>query len=290
MPNSNQLILVTGATGHQGKAVLHHLRKHRFATRVLTRNPEKPGARQIAEQGIEVVRGDLSDSASIDQALKGVSGVYSVQDSKQGPEVEIRMGNNLTDAAVRAGVRHLVYSSVGSADRHTGIPHFDSKAAIEDHLRASGVPYTVVRPTFFMENWFGLQGMIEGGAIQWALKPETSLQMIAVDDIGAFVGMAFANPEKWQGRAIDLAGDDLTMTAIAEEFSRVAGHPVAYRQIPWDAFQQVAGDEMTTMFRWFESTGYSVDIGALRKEYPALSDFPHWLNEHWRKGSAPGRQ
>jgi uncharacterized protein YbjT (DUF2867 family) len=278
-----RLILVTGATGHQGGAALRHLRERGFAVRAATRDPNKPEARQLAGHGAEVVQVDLDDPASLAKALDGVYGVYSVQDWKGGTEAEIRQGNHLTDAANRARVSHVVYSSVGSADRHTGIPHFDSKAAVEEHLRGSGVPYTIIRPVFFMENWLGMKGMIDQGTITLPLSPETRLAMIAVDDIGGFAAMAFEHPGRWQGRAIDIAGDDLSMNEAARAFTRAAGREVRYRQIPWEQFEQQAGREMTTMFRWFESTGYDIDISAIRSEYPKLTGFERWLHVNWPK-------
>lgn len=283
-----RVILVTGATGRQGGAVARHLRERGFTVRAATRDPEKPAARQLSGQNVELMRVDLNDPVSISKALDGVYGVYSVQDAKQGADGEIRDGNNLTDAANRAGISHLVYSSVGSADRQTGIPHFDSKAVVEAHLRASGIPYTVIRPTFFMENWLGMKGMIDGGAIAWPLKPEVRLQMIAVDDIGGFVALAFEHPGRWQGRAIDIAGDELATDGIAQAFTRANGREVRYRQVPWEQFEQQAGREMTTMFRWFESTGYHVDIPAIRNEYPKLMNFERWLNTHWQRMQAQG--
>lgn len=278
-----RLILVTGATGRQGGAVLRRLRERGFTVRAATRDPEKPAARELSGHDVEVVALDLNDSASITQALDGVYGVYSVQVAVQGPEPEVRQGNNLTDAANRARVSHLVYSSVGSADQHTGIPHFDSKARIEEHLRGSGIAHTIIRPVFFMENWLRMKQMIDGGAIRLPLKPETRLQMIAVDDIGAFAAMAFEHPGRWQGRAIDIAGDELPMSGIAQSFSRATGHEVRYEQIGWEQFQQQAGREMTTMYRWFESTGYHVDIPAIRREYPNLTNFERWLHVDWPK-------
>src|SRR6266511_2913316 len=126
--NSNRLILVTGATGHQGGAVLKHLRKKGFPVRILTRDPDKPEARKLVGSGTEVVRGDLNDQGTLTRALEGVYGVYSVQAANFGDiENEVRQGINLADAAARSRINHLVYSSVASAHKNTGIPHFDSK-------------------------------------------------------------------------------------------------------------------------------------------------------------------
>src|SRR5579875_3300369 len=221
--DKDRLILVTGATGHQGGAALRHLRTKGFPVRALTRDPDKLAAGALRAEGAELVRGDLHDIDSIRRALDGVYGVYSVQNWQEGAESEVRQGINLADAANRADVSHFVYSSVGSADKNTGIPHFDSKFRVEEHIRGTGLAYTIVRPVFFMENWLGMRGGIERGTLALPLRPETRLQMIAVDDIGAFVEMAFSKPGKWRNRAIDIAGDDLSMSEIAEAFGRVSG-------------------------------------------------------------------
>jgi uncharacterized protein YbjT (DUF2867 family) len=279
---SQRTILVTGATGTQGGAVFHHLQGRGFSVRVLTRDPEKPAARALAGRGAEVVGGDLNDPASLTRALDEVYGVYSVQESTGGAEAEIRQGINLADAANRSGVSHLVYSCVGSADQNTGIPHFDSKFRIEEHIKATGIRYTIFRPVFFMDNWLRSKEQIAEGSLAQPLNPETRLQMIAVDDIGAFVAMAFEHPGRWEGRAMDIAGDELSMSEIAEAFSRSLGREVHYRQLPWDAFEERAGHEITVMYRWFQNVGYHVDIAAVRQLYPNLTSFERWLNSTWR--------
>jgi uncharacterized protein YbjT (DUF2867 family) len=275
-------ILVTGATGRQGGAALRHIRAKGFSVRAITRDPSTPKARALAAPGVEIVRGDLHNETSILPALERVYGVYSVQNWQEGPQSEIEQGINLVDAAKRAAVRHLVYSSVGSADKNTGIPHFDSKFQIEQHIRAAGVPYTILRPVFFMENWLGMKSNIEQGTLALPLTPETRFQMIAVDDIGAFVAEAFDNPSKYQGRAIDIAGDDLSLAEIAGAFSRASGRAVKYQQVPWDQFEQHAGHELTVMWKWFQEAGYHIDISALRREHPQMINFERWLESNWR--------
>jgi uncharacterized protein YbjT (DUF2867 family) len=282
---NNKTILVTGATGHQGGAVIRHLRERGFAVRALTRNPDKPEARELGP-GTEIVRGDLSDASSITRALEDVAGVYSVQDSTQGFDTEVRQGTNVADAVNRSAVGHLVYSSVASADRNTQIPHFDSKAKIEDHIRNTGVRYTIFRPVFFMENLLQMKDMIEHGTFAMPLSPDTRLQMIAVDDIGAFATMAFEHPGKWAGKVMELAGDELSMTEIADHLSRITGQTVKYSQVDWKDFEGRAGKEIATMFRWFESDGYHIDIASVRGERAQLLSFDRWLDVTWRKAPA----
>lgn len=280
--NNDKTILVAGATGQQGGAALRHLREKGFGVRALTRNPDGPKARPLVGRGTEVVQGDLNDPASLTRAVEGVYGVYSVQASTGGAEAEIREGIQLADAAKRARVSHFVYSSVGSADRKTGIPHFDSKYRIEEHIRGTGLRYTILRPVFFMENWLHMRDAIEAGTLALPLSPDTRLQMIAVDDIGVFVTMALEHSGHWQGRAVDLAGEELSMTEIAEALGRMTGRNVSYAQVRWEHFEQKAGPDMTLMYRWFQDVGYSVDIAALRQEHPNLMSFQRWLQGHWR--------
>jgi len=280
---NDRLILVTGATGKQGAAVLRHLREKGFPVRALTRDPDKPEARALVGHGTEVVRGDLDDRTSLARALDGVYGVYSVQSrTENGIEGEIRQGIALADASRRENVSHLVYSSVGSADQHTGVPHFDSKFRIEEHIRTLGVPYTVIRPVFFMENWLGMRAGMEPGTLTLPLKPDTRLQMIAVDDIGAFVAMAFEFPGRWKGHALDIAGDELSMDQVTQALARVLGEDMKYIQAPWDKFEQQAGHEMMLMFKWFEDVGYHVDIPALRQQHQSLMSFERWMHSKLR--------
>jgi uncharacterized protein YbjT (DUF2867 family) len=287
---NDRLVLVTGATGRQGGAAAHHLRDRGFLIRVLTRNPDQPKARAFVGHGSEVVRGDLGDPISLTRALDGVYGVFSVQQLNTDVQAEIHEGTNLADAAMRSRISHFVYSSVGAADQNTGIPFFDSKFQIEQHVRGTGLPYTILRPVFFMENWLGARAHIEQGTLALPLSPDTRLQMIAVDDIGAFVATAFEHPGRWQGRAADIAGDELSMTELAGAFSRITGREVRYVQMSWEEFEQRSGHNMTVMFRWFENVGYHVDIASLRQQYPNLKTFEHWLHANWESARAAALQ
>ena len=291
---STKTILVTGATGQQGGAVARHLLKQpSFAVRALTRDSGKPAPRALAESGAEVIRGDLDDPASVSRALEGVYGVFSVQNFMEaGFDGEIRQGKLIADAAKAAGVQHFVYSSVVSADRHTGLPHFESKWQIEMHIGEGGLSHTILRPAFFMQNWYSyMREPILNGTLPLPLNPQTSLQQISVDDIGAFAALAFQNPSKWHGRTIELAGEELTMLRVAELLTRTLGRPVKYVQVPWEQFRQNAGEEMTKMYRWFNDVGYHVDMTGLRKEYPNLATLEKVLSQQdWTAGESAARK
>lgn len=285
MANGERRVLVTGATGNQGGAVADHLlRGGEFVVRALTRDPEKPAARALAGRGAEVVKGDLDDRASLDRALEGVYGVFSVQNFwETGYEREIEQGERLADAARDAEVDHFVYSSVGSAHRNTGLSHFESKWRIENHIRKLGLPYTIFRPVYYMDNWKVpmLREMILGGTLAQPLSPDRPFQQVAVDDIGGFVSMAFGDRDEWLGRELDLAGDERTMPEIAAAFGAAMGREVRYHQLSWEEYREAAGQEYYEMYRWFEDVGYEADIPALRRVYRGLTGFGEFLAEEW---------
>lgn len=207
--------------------------------------------------------------------------MFSVQNFFQaGYEGEIRQGSMLADLAEVAGVSHFVYSSVGSAYRHTGIHHFESKRRIEEHLRTKELPYTILRPVFFMHNWVGMREQILSGTFSSPLSPEKPLQQLAVEDLGAVAAKAFESPERWIGREFDIAGDELTMPGTASAFARITGREVRHVRVPWEEFRQAAGQEIYDMYRWFEQEGYEADIGAVRSEYPELSTLADYFQRH----------
>lgn len=285
MRTHDKKILVTGATGRQGGAVARHLLDRGFHVLALTRDPAKAAARDLALRGADLILGDLNDPATLARSLEGVYGVFSVQNFwETGFDQEVRQGVDLADAAAAQEVRHFVYSSVGGAERDSGLPHFESKWIIEQHLRDLGLPYTILRPVFFMENWqsYVMEPILKGFLPQ-PLDPDVPLQMVSVNDIGFFAAEAFEHPEKWLGAEVELAGDELTMPEVAEVFTRILNRPVQYVQTPWEEFRRQAGEEMTAMYQWFNEKGYMADIDALRREHHGLLTLEDALRrENWR--------
>jgi len=277
--NGERIILVTGATGRQGGTVYQQLQKKGFRLRALVRDPNSNQARQLMGYGEEVCQGSLDDPDSLMRAMDGVYGVFSVQPHSAN---EIQQGVAVIEVAKRQGVSHFVYSSVGSADEETGIPHFESKVKVEEHLRSSGLQYTIVRPVFFMENWHrGFGASIRNGQLQQPLSPTAKLQMIAVDDIAAFAVLAFEHPSEWKNRTFSLAGDELSMQQIADAFSHVTARDVKYVQVSWDQFEKNMGRELTVMYHWFEKKGFHFNIEEVRREYLPTHTFDRWLEGYW---------
>jgi uncharacterized protein YbjT (DUF2867 family) len=274
-------VLVTGATGGQGGAVARSLLGNGWMVRALVRDPAGQGARDLEALGAELVNGDLDDPESLRAAAQGMHGVFSVQPSDMAdprPEVEVRQGKNVADAAAVAGVAHLVYSSVGGAERKSGIAHFETKAAIEAHIDAIGVPATVLRPVFFMENWPYLVPEADNGERvgSIALDPNTSLQMIALIDIGRIAADVFDNPAQFIGKQIEIAGDELTVRQIAEVFTKVDGIPTRFQRQPIEELR-AAAEEAANMFDWINEQGHQADIAALRERYQELLTLEAWL-------------
>jgi uncharacterized protein YbjT (DUF2867 family) len=280
---NDRTILITGVTGKQGGAVAQALQGTGFHLRGLTRTPDGERAAELARQGIGIVKGDLDDEATLRRALSGAWGVFGVQNAGEaGVEREEAQGKRLATLAREAGVEHYVYTSVGSAHKRTGVPHFDNKWRIEETVRGLRFPsHVILRPVFFMENLvapFSLQG----STLAWALGPETKLQMIAVDDIGWFGARAFTDATVLNGREIDLAGDVRTMAEAAEILTKALGRPIAFAQTPIEQVREYS-KEMALMLQWFENVGYSADIAGLEREFGrALTKLPDWARRHAR--------
>jgi uncharacterized protein YbjT (DUF2867 family) len=280
--STNKLIVVAGATGQQGGAVARHLLKHGWQVRALTRDPNKDAAKALAAQGAELFENDLDDRAGLDRALQGAYGAFSVQNfwlPNVGYEGEVRQGKLFADAAQAAKLEHFVFSSVGSAHRGMGQRHFDSKWEIEQYIQSLGLPYTILRPVFFMENMNYQRAAISNGMyIGMGLPPDKSIQMIAVEDIGAFVALIFENRREFLGKTIEFAGDELTESQIVESLSRVIGRPVTLQ-----APQMPAGftptEEQMAMGNFFRGKAYDADIAALRRRYPGMHTYEQYLRE-----------
>jgi uncharacterized protein YbjT (DUF2867 family) len=274
---SDRTILISGVTGHQGGAVARALQGSAFRLRGLTRTPVSERATALARQGVDIVKGDLDDEATLRRALAGAWGVFGVQNTwEAGVEREEAQGKRLATLAREAGVKHYVYTSVGSAHKRTGVPHFDNKWRIEETVRGLRFPsHVILRPVFFMENLLAPYSL-QGSTLSAALAPGTKVQMVAVDDIGWFGARAFTAAAALNRREIDLAGDVRTMPQAAEVLTEALGRPIAFVQTPIAAVRQYSEDT-ALMLEWFERVGYSADIAGLEREFGrALTKLPDW--------------
>ncbi|KAH8814702.1 NmrA family protein [Flagelloscypha sp. PMI_526] len=293
-------ILVTGATGQQGGAVINRLRTLRSGNEApepvvvyaLTRNPGSTAAKELAKEGIHIVKGDLNDSPeTLTSALASnhINRAFLVTDPRRGTDKEAEAGQNFVRSAQNAGLEHIVFSSVEGAQRQTNVPHFESKFEVEKALKSSGLGYTILRPVAFMDN-FPLKGgflrFMVLGVFRAALGTQKPIQLVAVQDIGHFGAEALVKPKEYAGEEIGLAGDELTVSQVAAAYGKVqyGGRWNAWVAwipsfllylMPYDARQ---------MFKFFGNGGYIVNIHALRNKHLGLLSFEEYLRLKYKGG------
>jgi uncharacterized protein YbjT (DUF2867 family) len=283
MATTEKIVLVTGATGKQGGATARRLLADGWHVRALVRDPSGAPARALAEAGAHLVTGDMGDRASLDAAAEGAYGVFSIQPAGDAPADEVRLGVNVADAAHAAGVRHIVYTSVGGAERSSGISHWNTKWEIEQHIARLGLPATILRPVMFMENHASpMYGVLGEAPLINMFRTGATVQLIAVTDIGAFAGLAFADPGGYVGKALELAGDELTREELITAIGDAVGRRLNTAPIP-DEILARQGVNLDDVHRGRSFGGWQADIPALRALHPGLMDFGTWLE---REGKA----
>ncbi len=270
-------VAVTGATGKQGGAVARGLLERGHKVRAVTRDPNSSQAKSLASAGASLVTASLEDTAAISKALEGATSLFAMTTPFGGTEAEIRQGIAAADAAKAAGV-HLVFTSVGSANQQTGIPHFDSKYEVEKHIAKVGVRATILAPVAFMENLYFIKEQLTKGIYASALSPTRALAQVAVADIGAVAVRVLEDSARFTGKRFDLASDELTGNDAMSILSRVTGRNFTYYQVPLDVVRQRMGEDAVKMYEWFDRVGFAVDRAALRREFPDVTfqDFESW--------------
>jgi uncharacterized protein YbjT (DUF2867 family) len=276
-------VLVVGSTGTQGGAVARHLLDRGVEVLALTRNHNSERAHALAERGAEVVEADVSEKNSIEPLVEQADGVFLMTNFwEHGYDAEIRQGTNVVELADEVGVDHLVFSSVGGAERDTEIPHFDSKWEIEQEIDEHDLSATVVRPVFFAQNFEGFRDSIEEGTLAMGLEPHVPLQVLDIEDLGAFVVESFADPERYAGEAFELASDELPLRAMAVRFADALDVDVRAHHLSIDDVRENQGEEFATMFEWFNEAGYEAPIDELQADHDvAFHRLEDYLEREW---------
>ena len=298
MARNDQLFLVTGATGIQGGAAARELLTAGHRVRALTRNPGTAGAAALAQRGAEVVKGDMGEPDTLEAAMQGVHGVFSVQrPDADGTDSERRHGFALIDVARRAGVRHFVHASVCQAGQHTSFPRWETgywsqkywtdKWEVEQAVREAGFAHwTVLRPSFIMDNFAlpkanALFPHLRQGTIVTPVRPDSRLQLISGDDIGAFARSAFADPSRFDRKIIELAADALTMGEIAAVLGKELGRTVAAKSVsPQEAQDAGLFAGWVRAQEWINEVGYRVDMARLADYSVPRTSFAAWVRRH----------
>lgn len=275
-------ILVAGATGQQGGSVVDGLLASGHKVRGLTRNTSSDKAKALQERGVELAKGDLLNKDSLETAMKGVDGFFLVTTFfEAGLDAEVEQGIVAANTAKKMNIRHLVFSSVSDANQSTGVPHFDSKFKIEEHIKSLALNYTIVAPVYFYDNMlspFTLPGL-QQGTFAMAMPPDKPLKSISVKTIGQFVSLAFSQPEPFLNKRINIAGDELTGPEYAKELSQATNKDITYTSLPIEEVRAMS-DDMATMYEWFTLKGYSPTIKELLQTYPDIQweSFEEWAN------------
>lgn len=283
MTDINKTVVVLGATGQQGASVAAALRADGWTVRAVVRDPSGRGAQSLSAAGVETVRGDLGDPDSLRVAFAGAHGVFSVQpNSGQAGagvtnEDEVRFGATVAEIAERSGVAHLVYSSAVTAGSATGVDHLDTKNRIEAHVRSLDIAGTIIRPATFMELLVTPEMGLGRGHLSFLMRPDQTMQFIAVRDIGRVVAAVFGSPDRYVGRTMEIAGDALTGNALAEHLTKAAGRTIGYSRLPTT---QSAQDEVLGKLAALVDDGRlagNTNLDVLRAEFPFLLRFDRWL-------------
>jgi uncharacterized protein YbjT (DUF2867 family) len=271
-------ILVTGATGQQGGSLTRLLLQKKHKVYALTRNTQSPAAQDLRNRGANIVKGDLDDSDSLKRAVKNLESVFLMGTPfEDGTEGETRRGKLMADIAKENNIEHLVYSSVANADKNTGIPHFESKYKVEQHIKNLGIPHTIIGPTFFMENLLGPG--LEQGQLALPLSSSTTLQQSALENIGEFSALVLERRKPFLGKRIDIASDEVTGEQAAKILSNELRQRIRYVPVPLEQVYQ-ANEDMARMYEWYEKAGTGIDISSLHQEYPEVN----WLSfRDWAK-------
>ena len=277
----SETILVMGATGRQGGAVVEDLLSRGYQVRGMTRKPESKKAQRLRDLGVEIVAGNYQEPETMQAAMQGIERAFFYSGFSRN---ELDEGRNVIDAAKTASISHLVYSTGAAADPERGVPG-SVKGQLEVYLIASGVPYTVIRPVAFMENFRGQQKMIAERGFIDSRAPDANVAFITVPDIGFIVGEVFAVPDDWRGRAVTIAADEMTLSELAATFGRVMGRDVEYVRQPLEEYLAGFPRPLRPLFRWYDEVGYEPGL-AMRDRYPNLTTLEQYLRatgwENWQ--------
>ncbi len=284
MTNSKQPILVFGATGRQGGSVAKALLKAGWPVHALVQDSSKAASLQLRNAGVELVQGSYEEVNVIRSAMKDAYGVFSVLPANLPAEDEIRHGISIADIAAETGINHFVYSSGASVGNElTGVPRFDTKPRIEAHVRQLDMTTTIIRPMIFMEMLLRPGFGLDEGRLVSLIRPDNSIQLTAVEDIGRFVAAVLADKPRFGGATLKIASDRLTGRQLGIALSEAAGRPVTYERFPEDVL--AANFDLAHMAKSLENGPLAehVDLKLMHEINPDLLTFASWLAGNGRR-------
>ena len=305
--SEKKIIAVVGATGAQGGGLIRAILEDEsgdFAARAITRNPESEKAQELARMGAEVVAADIDDRQSLEKALDGAYGAYFVTFFWEhfSPEKEMAQAKNLADAAARAEVDHVIWSTLEDTRRwiplhddrmptlmeQFKVPHFDTKGASEAFFTAAGRPTTFLATSFYWDNLihFGM-GPQKGPDGNYAIAlpmDDKKLPGMAAEDIGRTAYGIFKQGPEFIGKTVGIAGEHLSGTEMASALGRALGLEVAYNAVSPEVYRSFGfpgAEDLGNMFQFKRDfNDYYCGVRKLdetRALNPALQSFDDWL-------------
>ena len=276
-------ILVLNSTGKVGRSTCQALKEVGFDVYGTTRSSNN----DLASQGIHPVICNYTEQADLDRALKetGAKMVLAITDyfgaAKSKAETEIRHGKNAIDAAQAAKVDHFIFVSVADAERfNDDVKHIKTKVVIEDYLRKSGVPYSILRPTAFFENFDDPKNWnpLKKGSIKFLTT--MSCKYCATYDIGRAAAIMFKNPKEWLGRSMDVIGWEGDLSEVAAALERVGGVPVKAKLAMPIFLRRLLLNDLHNMFLYFEAGGPKGTPEEFKKIIPDALSAEDWFRFH----------
>jgi uncharacterized protein YbjT (DUF2867 family) len=295
MTDSSGAVLVIGATGMQGGATARHLLASGRKVRFLTRNPDSPTSRVLVDMNAQALRGDLDDRRSLEKAMEGVDSVFSVLlPDFDRSDRERRQGFALIDAARNAGVRQFVHTSVAQAGNHSSFPgwgekrwnqkYWTDKWEVEEAVRSAGFEsWTILQPAFMMDNLaepkaHAMFPHLREGVLFSALLPDTRLDWVAGDDVGALATSALNDAQRWHGETVPLASEKLTMSEVASRLGHVLGAQIDVSHVsPDEARAQGLAPGWVNAQEWINAVGYRVDIDSISQRSVQMTSMVDWI-------------
>lgn len=281
--SSQKTVLVVGATGHQGGAVVNELLAHNHKVIAYVQDAKDPKAQALAQKGVQLAQGTLENIDALSAAADQADAIFSITIpfGPQGQAGEVAQGKHLADVAVSLN-KHLVYSSIAGAKPSTDVTveHAGSKQQIEAYFKTKPeLKATIVAPVYLMENILNVNanGLARGVYAQ-ALSPDHKINQVTVLDIASLVVWAIEHPETMVGERIEVASEDISGNQIAKILSDILGRTIPYVQLSLDQVRQTAGNEIAAMYDKFENNPYKIDIPALRERFPDITwhSFKEW--------------
>ncbi|MBD2430140.1 MULTISPECIES: NmrA/HSCARG family protein [Fischerella] len=279
------LIGVTGGTG--ANLVKGFLEQGVNNLRAITRKIDlsRPSLLKMSNAGVELIEANLDDEDSLSPAFADISAVYchaTTADAAKPDPREVERAKRVAQVAKQANIKHFVYNSAGGADRKSGIPHIEQKYKVEQVLKSTGLPTTMLRACLFMEEFWKqyTRPSILKGVFPFSIQPDKPIHLVTTKDMGRVAAYVIKNPSDYIGQEIELAGDVLTPKQMAAEFSKVQGMTVVHKEVaPW-IFLLLLRKDLFDLIQWYRHQGYQADVERLRAEFPGLlTTFGEFLEE-----------